>query len=500
MEMIVAQGDLTQVACDVLVVNLFAGVTHPGGATGAVDRALGGWITDLISQQQFKGKRNTTLALATFGKIPARWVVVVGLGEAETFGLEQIRQASATVVKKARELKARTIATLLHGAGIAGLAPESCAQAIAEGTLLGAYEFTRYKTVSQDDPPISIDQVRIVEQEAAKIPAAEQGVATGRIIAEAANMVRDLAHEPPDFVTPEYLAVAARNLAETHGLACEVWDEEQLVTERMHCLLMVGRGSANPPRFIRLDYTPAVPARKRICIVGKGLCYDSGGLSLKPADAMRHMKTDMSGAAAVLGVLRAVAELKTDVAVTGLIPAAENMLGGAAYKVDDILRARNGKTIEVDNTDAEGRLVLADALSYAAEQQFDEVIDVATLTGGCIVALGRVWTGVMGTDQGLIDRLIAAGNAVGEKMWMLPFDQEIRDMLDSDLADMKNSGGREGSAIQGGIFLKEFAGDQPWAHLDIAGTSFLDKARGYEPKGPTGVPVRTLVAYITGQV
>jgi leucyl aminopeptidase len=211
---------------------------------------------------------------------------------------------------------------------------------------------------------------------------------------------------------------------------------------------------------------------------------------------MLHMKTDMSAAADVLAIMRAVAQLKPTVAVTGLIPACENMTGPAAYKVDDILRARNGKTIEVDNTDAEGRLVLADALSYAAEGDFDEIIDFATLTGGCVVALARVWTGVMGTDQALIDRIIATGANVGEKMWMLPFDDEIRDLLDSDVADMKNSGSREGSAIQGGIFLREFAGDKPWAHLDIAGTSFLDKGRGYQPKGATGVPVRTLIEYL----
>jgi leucyl aminopeptidase len=255
----------------------------------------------------------------------------------------------------------------------------------------------------------------------------------------------------------------------------------------------------NPPRFIRLEYRPQQKANKHICIIGKGICYDSGGLSLKPATAMQHMKTDMSGAADVLAILRAIAILKPQVAVTGLIPTCENMTGPAAYKVDDILRARNGKSIEVDNTDAEGRLILADALSFAAEQDYDEVIDFATLTGACVVALARVWTGVMGNDQPLIDKIVTTGNNVGEKMWPLPFDKEVRDMLDSDVADMKNSGGREGGAMQGGMFLQEFIDDRPWAHLDIAGPSFLDSARPYEPKGATGVPVRTLIAYITGE-
>ncbi len=497
MEIVVQQGDLTQIPCDVLMVNLFEGVTRPGGATGAVDRALGGWISELIAQDNFKGKLNSVLEIPTFGKLPAKRVLVLGLGKAEEFGAEQIRQVAGTAIKRAKALKARTVATLVHGAGIAGLPAEQCARAITEGTLLGGYEFDRYKSPPKDEPKTEIERVLIVEREADKLDAINAGVTTGKIIADATNMTRDLASEPPDVMTPDFLVSVARGLAADHGFQVEIWDETRIAEERMNCLLMVGRGSAHHPRFIRLDYLPVGAPRKQICIIGKGICYDSGGLSLKPADAMRHMKTDMSGAAAVLGVLRAVAQLKPDVAVTGLIPACENMIDGAAYKVDDVLRARNGKTIEVDNTDAEGRLVLADALCYAAEQNFNEVIDIATLTGGCVVALARVWTGTMGNNQELIDNLIADGKQVGEKLWQLPFDPEVREALDTDIADMKNAGGREGSAIIGGMFLQEFAGEQPWVHLDIAGTSFIDKARPYEPKGATGVPVRMLVEHIT---
>jgi len=497
MDIIVQQGDLAQTPCDVLIVNLFEGVTQPGGATGAMDRALDGWIADLIAQEKFKGKLNDILELPTFGKIPAKRVIVVGLGKQEEFCLEQVRQAAGSAIKRAKSLKAKTVATLLHGAGIGGLTVDGSAQAVAEGTLLGAYEFDRYKSAPKDEPKTEVEQVLIVERDAGKLDAANAGMAKGRIIADATNMVRDLASEPPDTVTPGFLAETATKLAGEYGFNCEVWNIDRIKEERMNCLYMVGRGSAHDPVFIRLDYAPA-RATRRICIIGKGITYDSGGLSLKTGEFMKHMKTDMSGAAAVLGVLRAIARLKPDVAVTGLIPACENMIDGGAYKVDDVLRARNGKTIEIDNTDAEGRLVLADALSYAAEQNFDEVIDIATLTGGCIVALARVWTGVLGNNRELIDAIIAAGKIVGEKMWMLPFDKEVRDMLDSDLADIKNSGGREGQTIQGGMFLQEFAGEQPWAHLDIAGTSYLDKARPYEPKGATGVPVRTLVQHITG--
>jgi len=496
MELIVEHGDLTQVACDVLIVNLFAEVTAPGGGTGAVDQALGGWITSLIAQDGFKGKLNTTLDIPTFGRIPAKRVVVVGLGAKAEFTLDRVRQAAATGIKRAKALKAETVATIVHGAGTAGLPAGACAQAVAEGTLLGAYEFTKYKTNAVDEPKSTIARVLIVEQDAKKLPSMATSIARGHIIADSANLARDLANEPPEKVTPAFLADTAQKIAAQYGLRCEVWDEEQIVTERMNCLHMVGRGSAHPPRFIRLDYLPDGVPTHRICIIGKGLCYDSGGLSLKPSEFMRHMKTDMSGGADVLAVMRIIGQLKPSVAVTGLIPACENLVNGNSYKVDDILVARNGKTIEIDNTDAEGRLVLADALSYAAEQSFDAIIDIATLTGGCVIALAHIWTGVMGTDQALIDSIIAAGVQSGEKFWALPFDDEVRTMLDSDLADMKNSGGREGSAIQGGIFLKEFAGETPWVHLDIAGTSFLDKPRAYEPKGATGVPVRTLVEYI----
>ena len=498
MDILVQQGDLAQTPCDVLIVNLFEGVTQPGGATGAADRALGGWITDLIASEKFKGKLNDILEVPAFGKIPARRVIVVGLGKQEEFCLEQVRQAAGTAIKRAKALKAATVATLLHGAGIGGLTVDGAAQATAEGTLLGAYEFTRYKSAPKDEPKTEIAQVLIVEQDAGKLDAASAGVVKARIIAEATNMVRDLANEPPDVVTPGYLAAMAAKLAGEYGFTTEVWNLDRIKQERMNCLFMVSRGSKHEPVFIRMDYTPAGEPAKKICIIGKGITYDSGGLSLKPAEHIKHMKTDMSGAAAVLGVMRVIAQLKPNVAVTALIPACENMIDGYAYKVDDVLRARNGKTIEIDNTDAEGRLVLADALSYAAEQNFDETIDIATLTGGCIVALARVWTGVMGNNQGLIDAIIAAGKIVGEKIWMLPFDKEVRDFLDSDVADIKNAGGRDGHAIQGGMFLQEFAGDRPWIHMDIAGTSYLEKSRACEPKGATGVPVRTLVEHIVG--
>ncbi|HEY3415549.1 MAG TPA: M17 family peptidase N-terminal domain-containing protein, partial [Armatimonadota bacterium] len=347
MDITVQQGDLTQTACDVLIVNLFEGVTQPGGATGAVDRALGGWISQLIGEQDFKGKLNAILELPTFGKIPAKRVLVVGLGKAEEFNTEKIRQVAATAIKQAKSRKARTVATLVHGAGIAGLPAEECAQAVAEGSLLGPYAFEKYKTPPTDEPPVAIERVLVVEHDAGKLDAVLQGVTRGRIIAEATNFTRDMSNEPPDVMTPGHLAGIAESIAMEFGLRCEVWEEDRIAREHMNCLMMVGRGSAHPPRFIRIEYQPEGTPTKRVCLVGKGLCYDSGGLSLKPSDAMKHMKTDMAGAAAVLGVMRAIAQLRPNVAVTGMIPTCENMIDGKAYKVDDVLRARNGKTIEV---------------------------------------------------------------------------------------------------------------------------------------------------------
>ena len=498
MHVTVTHGNPEQIACDLLILNMFEG-DDPPNSLHAVDKALGGWISQLLAEENFTGKTDSTLDFLTFGKIPARRVLIVGLGKPKDFSAEAIRIVSATAIHCAKKFKARRVATLPHGIEVNNIAAPICAQAITEGSILGDYQFIKYKSADEDSPRVDVDELTIITQNEDQTADVQTGITTGTIIASAVNMARDLTMEPPEVVKPDYLAKFALKMGEEYGLQVEVWDDTRLVAERMQCLLMVGRGSANPPRFIQLTYHPENKAKKHLCLVGKGLCYDSGGLSLKPSSAMQNMKTDMAGAAAVLAVMRVIAQLKPNCSVSGYIPACENMTGPAAYKVDDVLRARNGKTIEIDNTDAEGRLVLADALSLAAEKDFDEVIDFATLTGACVIALAHIWSGIMGNNQPLIDRLLKAGNETGERMWMLPFDKEVRKMLDSDIADIKNSAGREGSAIQGGIFLQEFIGEIPWAHIDIAGTSFLDKANGYLPKGATGVPTRSIIAYLLEQ-
>jgi leucyl aminopeptidase len=479
--------NILSLSADVLVLDIYEN-EDIFGIAAQTDSDLNGWLSETMISHQFTGKAGTILTFPVFGKLKVKAVMLIGMGKKSDLQHDCIRKAAAKIVKAVKDLKMQKIISTLP---IAEDINQS-AQAFTEGAILGNYNFSKFKSVSPNSPITLIEEITIEETSSNVKEAIQKGI----IVADAECLARDLANEPPDSMTPIILADKANEIAKKFGLNCTIWDEKKIVEEKMNCLYMVGRGSTNPPRFIQLEYIPA-NANKKVCIIGKGLCYDSGGLSLKPSDSMRTMKADMSGAAAVIGIMQAVAQLKPNVAVTGMIPSCENMIDGGAYKVDDILRARNGKTIEVDNTDAEGRLALADALSYASEFEFDEIIDMATLTGGCVVALSRVWTAVMGNNEELQQRLIEAGKATGELMWPLPFDKEIRDFMDSDIADIKNSGGREGSAIQGGMFLQEFVTNKCWAHLDIAGTAFIDKPRPYRAKGGTGEPVRAIVEMLT---
>ena len=497
----VAQGSLTQVECEALVVNLFEGVTHPGGGTGAVDRALDGAITRLISEENFEGKIGRTAVLHTDGRIPAKKVILVGLGEASEFDTEGVRRASAAAAKQAAAVNAKKVCTILHGAGIGRLDPSECALAIVEGAALGTYKFLKYKTV--DPKPVSVEQLEIVEMDAGKIPAIREGLEKGEITSDATIFARDLVNDPSNSVTPTFLAETARNIADQNGLGCDVLDRDEIAELGMNLLLAVAQGSVQPPKFIVLKYS-SEGAKKTVALLGKGITFDSGGLSLKPAESMETMKDDMSGAAAVLAAMRAVSKIKPNVNVLGLIPTTENMPGGSAVKPGDVIKSYNGKTVEINNTDAEGRLVLADALAYAVKQGVDEMIDVATLTGACVVALGRGISGILSNDDDLTARLIAVGQKEGEPLWRLPLHKDYTGMLESGVADMINTAGREGATITAGLFLKEFVGDTPWAHIDIAGPSFIensgywDKTTFTTPKGGTGAGTRVLVRYLMG--
>ncbi|HYM15051.1 MAG TPA: leucyl aminopeptidase [Dehalococcoidia bacterium] len=483
-------GDIAKAEAPCVVVNLFQGVTAPGGATGAVDRALAGMITELIAAGDLRGTRGEMTLLHTFGRIPAPRVLVAGLGKAEEFSVDRARDLSAAVARYLRTKRIARFATIAHGAGLGGLDPAACAQAVAEGALLGLYRFDRHK--KPDDDAFEVEAMTVVEHDHAKLAALEAAVARGAIVAEAANFARDLANEPANVLTPTELAARAEAMARDHGLGCHVYERAWAEQMGMGSFLSVARGSAQPPKFIVLTYQGAGEARP-FGLIGKGITFDTGGISIKPAAGMEEMKGDMSGGACVIAAMMAIARLKPAINVTALVPATENMPGGNATKPGDVVRAMNGKTIEIINTDAEGRLILADALSYACKLDLSPLVDVATLTGAMSIALGDVAYGVFANDDALLERVRAAGAAAGEKCWPLPMYPEYRENIKSNVADIKNSGGRGAGSINAAFFLKEFVDDRPWLHMDIAGVDFFEKDKGVLVKGASGVPVRTLV-------
>lgn len=495
MQVLLDQGDIARRTSPCVVVNLFEGVTVPGGGTGAVDRALAGVIGELIASGDVRGAWGELTLVHTLGKLPAPRVLVAGLGKSDEFGIDRVRELSANVSRFLRGKRIERYDTLAHGAGIGGLDAAACAQAIAEGAVLGLYRFDRHKR--PDDDATQLTAVTIVEHDAARIDAMRRAAERGLIVAEAANFARDLANEPGNVLTPTEFAARAEAMARDAGLGCHIYDRDWAESMGMGSFLGVARGSAQPPKFIMLTYQGGGEA-KPVGLVGKGITFDTGGISIKPANKMEEMKGDMSGGACVIAAMQAIARLKPRINVTALVPATENMPGGNATKPGDVLRAMNGKTIEVINTDAEGRLILADALSYALKLDLSPVIDVATLTGAMSYALGNVAFGIFGVHEPLIERIRAAGAATGEKCWPMPMYAEYRENIKSKVADMVNSGGPSPGpgSINAAFFLKEFVDDRPWAHLDIAGVDFYDSEKGTIVKGASGIPVRTLVALV----
>ncbi len=489
MEIRIQTGDITQVQAKAVMAGLFEGVKTPGGATGALDRALDGIISRLIEEGEIKGKEGEVTVIHTFGRLPSPRVAVVGLGKQEEFSLQKVRDAAAVSLRHLRRLGADVVASVVFGAGIGGLQPQDCAQAMAEGAVMGLYRFRRYKTEEEGE----IKELIMVETEAGKEEALRQGVERGRILAEAVNIARDLANEPANVLTPAEMAQRAQTLAQDAGLECQIWGPEELKEMNMGALLGVAAGSSQPPRFIILRYRGRPESPQGIGLLGKGITFDSGGISLKPAQGMEEMKGDMSGAAAVIASMWALGKLRPPINVTALIPAAENMPSGSATKPGDILRARNGKTIEVINTDAEGRLILADAICYARELGLAPIIDVATLTGAMAVALGPAATGFFTNDEDMARKVLEAGERGGERMWRFPIIAEYREMIKSDVADIKNVGDRYGGAISAAEFLRFFVEDTPWVHIDMAPTDNVDRDKGIWVKGATGIPTRTLV-------
>jgi len=490
-EIKVATGDIARVEAGAIVVNFFEGTERPEGDAAAVDEALDKAISQLVSQGEIKGKLNEITIIHSLGKLPANRVVVAGLGKQPELSQDKVRGAVAETCRLLRQKGVDSIATVAQGAGIAGITVAGAAQAITEGALLGVYTFRKHQTKEAEHGEIK--QLTIVDAAKSKSPALKQGCHKGRILAEATNLARDMVNEPPNYMTPADMAEMAAKLAESYGLEVSVLEREQMQELGMGALLGVAQGSRQPPKFIVLRYQGGDSNETDVALLGKGITFDSGGISIKPSEGMGEMKGDMAGGAAVMAAISAIAQLKPKTNVMALIPATENLPGGSALKPGDILTAMDSKTIEIISTDAEGRLALADALGYAKKHGAKLLVDVATLTGAMRVALGDICTGAFGNNQELIDKVIAAGAEAGEKIWQMPMYEEYKEQNKSDVADIKNTGGRYGGAITAAQFVAEFAGDTPWVHLDIAGTSMTDKQRNYLVKGATGVPVRTLV-------
>lgn len=491
MDLQITIGTIQDSEADTLIVNLFEGVTAPGGATGAVDQALNGAIRDLIAGGDFTGKSGETAVLYPRGIIPARRVIVVGLGPASEFDLEGARQAAATAVRRARELKAQHIATIIHGAGIGSLPIAAAAQATVEGSLLAHYTYAAPKQDSNKRHHITT--LTLVEHDASKLTDIEHGRACAEAIVAGVTVARNLINLPPNVATPKRLADEAAQIAETHDLGLLIGGRKWAAQHNMGAFLAVAQGAGFPPKFIVLEHNRDRADLPTIVLVGKGITFDTGGISIKPSERMEAMKSDMGGAAAVLGAMKAIATLDLPLHVVGITPCTENMPDAFAYRPADVITASNGKTIEIISTDAEGRMVLADALVYAQRYKPDAVIDLATLTGACVIALGSgVAAGLFSNDEALRDRLMTASGNTRERLWPLPLWDDYRQAIKSEVADMKNSGGRFGGVGTSAVFLKEFT-DYSWAHLDIAGMALTEKDKGYVPSGGTGFGVRLLV-------
>lgn len=462
------------------------------GRLGEVDVKLGGALADLAARGEFKAKKGQSVDLLTLGRLGARRIIVMGLGKADSATADSLRQLAGRAAKAAASHKVTEFTLVLPACDIAG---KDAGQAVAEGASLSTWHFSTYRT-EQEEPPVEVVRLDVVTELPAE--AFDAGVREGLLIADAVRFSRNLVQAPPNEVTPTVLADRAAEMAKRVGLSCTVLDEKQIAELKMGAFLGVAAGSrgAQPPRFIILEHRPEGVSGDPLVLVGKGITFDSGGISIKPAEGMEKMKYDMAGGAAVIGAMQAIAALGLPVPVIGLVPATENMPSGSATHPGDVLTAMNGKTIEIVNTDAEGRLILADALAYASRYKPRGVVDLATLTGACVIALGQQAIGLLGNDQEWIDTVRAAGDRASERAWQLPLWKEYNDQIKSDIADMKNSGGRPAGTITAAAMLAKFAEDYKWAHLDIAGTAWADKGRPYTPKGATGIGVRLLVELV----
>ncbi len=486
-----------------LVLQHFQDDEHPVGAMAAVDDALGGLLDRLMGRGDFRGKTDETLLVYPEDPgFPAQRVLLVGIGKREDYAMQGLRQAVGTAVREAERLRVDEITVALGHTERKSehMGPYFAARGAVEGAVLAAWDYRDLKTAAEEEPTVRLRSVTVLASGAEDAEDMRAGADVGRIVAEAENLARELAAKPGNIATPSHLADVARGVAEECGMKITVFDRAALEEGGFGGILGVAAGSDQEPRFIVMEYRGGEEGEAPLALVGKGVTFDAGGISIKPAQKMEEMKYDMSGAAAVLGAMQAMARLRPRVNVVALVPATENLLSGRATRPGDVLRMYSGKTVEVINTDAEGRLILADALAYAREQYAPRaMIDAATLTGAVVIGLGHEAIGLMGNDGDLMDEVRAVGERTGERCWPLPLWDEYRKQLDSDVADLKNVGGRPAGTITAGWFLKEFVGDVPWVHLDVAGTAYRDEPVSYLRKGPTGVPTRLFIEWIRGR-
>jgi leucyl aminopeptidase len=478
------------VATDLLAIPVFDDGLSGSEAAKAVDGKLGGVLAAAAADERFEGKPGQSLTLHTHGKLGAKRVTLLGLGKAASFEAADARHLAARAAKVAGTSNAKTFALVAP----AGKDDERFLQLFLEGAALGRYKFGRYLTSEDAKRPDSVEAFTLVTS--AKAEAFARAARRAEIVAAAVAKARDFINEPAGWMTPRRMEEEARALAKAHGLTIDVLGPEKCRELGMGMFLAVSQGSVEEPRFIHLTYKPAGTPKKKVALVGKGVTFDSGGLSLKPNDGMLDMKVDMSGSAAVIAAIAAIAQVGSPYEVHAYAALTENMPSGSSYKLGDVLKSMAGKTVEINNTDAEGRLTLGDAITYALKQKPDEIFDFATLTGACVVALGPNTAGVMGNNEDLSKAWLAAAKSAGEDMWPLPLPPKLRDQLKSEIADMRNTGERWGGALTAGLFLKEFVGETPWVHVDIAGPASADKDSGYISKGGVGFAVSTMVEYL----
>lgn len=486
MEVKVDSREFHEIECDALVVAVFEGERPEEGALAKIDKSSNGVVTSLAETGEFTGKSGESAYVHNPGGMKARRLLLLGAGKKEEFNIDGVRKLAGTAARALRGKKARSFAILRRSQLPVGAG----AQAATEGALISLFDADKYHTSDKTENAL---QAMTLVTPGADVDEVKRAIERGRIIAEATNFARELINEPANVITPTELARRAEDMAKEYGLEFDALDEARMKDLGMGALLGVAQGSAEPPRMITLTYTPKAESKETIAIVGKGITFDTGGISIKPSDGMEKMKYDMAGGATTIGAMRAIAQLKPSVNVIGIVPTTENMPGGRAQRPGDVVRAMSGKTIEVINTDAEGRLILADAVAYARKLGATKIIDLATLTGAVSIALGDVYVALLGTDQAWLDQVLAAAKKAGEKLWQLPLDKDYREQIKSEIADIKNVGGRKAGTITAAYFIREFTEDTPWAHLDIAGTAWNENGKPHLAVGPTGVGLRTLV-------